>query len=75
MEWIPAGVATAVAVLMTVLWLRARADAQEAWGLVGLIGEKLATQEWERLLLRSAVWVGGGDEDEGEAPGRLDVRA
>lgn len=72
--WITAGLVSVYAVLVTVGWWRQRRETHEAWTLAGAIAEKLADQEWERMLLRSAVWVGGG-RDEDDEPGTLDLRA
>lgn len=71
--WITLAFVAVYAVLVTVGWRRQRRETQEAWTLAGAIAEKLAEQEWERMLLRRAVFTMPTSED--DPPGEVDARA
>ena len=52
---------------------KARRQESEAWDTAAAMLDQYRQQEWERHLLRRAVFVaGGGEEEDG---GELDLRA
>ena len=72
--WITLALVAVYAVLVTVGLVRARRAEHEAYDVAAALLDELRGQEWERLLLRSAVFVAGPGTEEDEG-GELDVRA
>lgn len=66
------GLLALLAGLTTVAWLRARSREHEAWDTAAALLDQYRAQEWERHLLRRAVFVAGTGVEEG---GELDLRS
>lgn len=71
--WITAGLVAVYATLVTVGWWRARIRESEAWDTAAAMLDQYRLQEWERQLLRRAVFVAGPTDEEGA--GELDLRS